>query len=186
MISDFPLVLFCFVFFSGNKEQLLLKSCSKTCPYFQRCVALLIKHLFLLLLMSSRNCLQTQFHQKAPHKSPPFHRVGVGKKKTPNLIFRGGKEIQKTPPKSWSKMQKVELKIPISAGFLVGFSGGFCAGFVFKPLFFFLGGVFCPPPKKKNPQGLERGSGLGFSLRQLLSALYKSSGLLRLALCLEK
>lgn len=54
------------LFFSGNKEQLLLKSYSKTCTYFYCCVALLIKHLFLLLLMSLHNCLQTNLTRKHP------------------------------------------------------------------------------------------------------------------------
>lgn len=54
------------LFFSGNKEQLLLKSYSKTCTYFYCCVALLIKHLFLLLLMSLHNCLQTNLTRKRP------------------------------------------------------------------------------------------------------------------------
>lgn len=54
------------LFFSGNKEQLLFESYSKSCTYFHCCVALLIKHLFLLLLMSLHNCLQTNLTRKRP------------------------------------------------------------------------------------------------------------------------
>ncbi|KAH1176586.1 hypothetical protein KIL84_021320 [Mauremys mutica] len=66
--------------FSGNKEQLLLKNYSRTCAYFHCCVAVLIKHLFLLLLMSLHNCLQTNLTRNSPRYFPVHVFMGENNK----------------------------------------------------------------------------------------------------------